>query len=162
LRAYSATGDRYYLNAATGTPAALIYGQLKSGGWTNAIDFDPMGKLAAHYRNSKGRGKNNSLLDDDQTTAAIRFLIPANKAHEFQNVEIHQAVEQALNWLLDAQVKNGAFPQVWDDLVERNATTTRGVKANFPNFDGERKAESRTTGTCIRLTITLPETSPLH
>ena len=83
----------------------------------------------------KARGTNNSSRDDDQTTAAIRFLILADKAHEFQNVEIHQAVELALNSLLDAQFQNGGFPQVWNDLVERNATIIRRVKANFPDFD---------------------------
>ncbi|QDT43552.1 hypothetical protein Pan241w_36540 [Gimesia alba] len=32
LKAYQATGDQFYLDAATDAALALIYGQLKSGG----------------------------------------------------------------------------------------------------------------------------------
>jgi hypothetical protein len=41
LKAYEATDDRFYLDAAREAAEALVYGQLASGGWTNAIDFDP-------------------------------------------------------------------------------------------------------------------------
>lgn len=135
LRAYSATGDRYYLNAATETATALIFGQLRSGGWTNVIDFDPKGKRSANYRNNKGRGKNNSSLDDDQTTAAIRFLILADKACDFRNDEIHQSAQLALRSMLNAQFENGGFPQVWNGPVAKSETTLRKIKANYPDFD---------------------------
>jgi hypothetical protein len=62
LEAYRATRDPFYLKAASDAAGALMYGQLKSGGWTNCIDFDPQGARAALYRNGKGRGKNNSSL----------------------------------------------------------------------------------------------------
>src|SRR5689334_21830874 len=45
LAAFGATRDRYYLDAAHEAGEALIYGQLKSGGWQNAIDFDPAGRV---------------------------------------------------------------------------------------------------------------------
>ena len=35
LRAYEATGNRFYLDAATEVAETLVYGQLESGGWTN-------------------------------------------------------------------------------------------------------------------------------
>jgi len=54
LKAYQATGDQYYLDAATDTALALVYGQLKSGGWTNSVDFNPESKLTAAYRNGQG------------------------------------------------------------------------------------------------------------
>ena len=57
LKAYEATGEKFYLDAATDAAEALIYGQLQSGGWTNSIDFDPNGRVAL-YRNGKGHGKN--------------------------------------------------------------------------------------------------------
>jgi uncharacterized protein YyaL (SSP411 family) len=37
LKAYAATGDKFYLEAATEAAEALVYGQLASGGWTNCI-----------------------------------------------------------------------------------------------------------------------------
>ncbi|MCA9147273.1 MAG: pectic acid lyase, partial [Planctomycetales bacterium] len=71
LKAYGATGDKFYLDAATDAAMAVAYGQLKSGGWTNSVDFDPSSDRTAEYRNGKGRGKNNSSLDDGQTESAI-------------------------------------------------------------------------------------------
>ena len=57
LAAYKATGDKFYLDAAREAGAALIHGQLDSGGWTQVVDFDPKGSKVAQYRNGKGRGK---------------------------------------------------------------------------------------------------------
>ena len=58
LKAYEATGDSFYLKAAQDAAEALVYGQLKSRGWTNLIDFNRRGRVA-QYRNGKGGGKNN-------------------------------------------------------------------------------------------------------
>jgi len=41
LRAYEATGDLYYLDAARDVAYALVKGQLRSGGWDYRIEFDP-------------------------------------------------------------------------------------------------------------------------
>merc|ERR1711916_420675 len=100
LSAYEATGDHRYLDAATDAAVALIYGQLKSGAWTNCVDFNPRGDQVAAYRNGKGRGRNFSSLDDGQSETAIRFLIRADKAHRFQNRQIHESVRVALDALL--------------------------------------------------------------
>ena len=75
VRAYEATQDPLFLNAATNAAQALVYGQLKSGGWTNCIDFAPDGRRQALYRNGRGRGKNNSTLDDGISQAAILLLM---------------------------------------------------------------------------------------
>ncbi|MBP85926.1 MAG: pectic acid lyase [Planctomycetaceae bacterium] len=109
---------------------ALVYGQLQSGGWTNSIDFDPRGKVAL-YRNGKGRGKNNSSLDDGQTQSAIRFLVLADKALGFRNKKIHESAEFALKALLAAQFANGGFPQVWTGPVGQQRIT----KASYPDYD---------------------------
>ena len=61
LKAYEATGDRFYLNAARGAAEVLLYGQLQSGGWTNCVDFDPRGGRVAQYRNGQGGGKTSDL-----------------------------------------------------------------------------------------------------
>lgn len=132
LAAHAATGDQFYLDAATETGEALIYGQLKSGGWTNCIDFNPRGQRVAAYRNGKGQGKNNSSLDDDQTQSAIRFLMHLDQAHNFENTAVHEAATTALDALLAAQFPNGAFPQVWTEPVDQ---TLRIEKGSYPTYD---------------------------
>jgi PelA/Pel-15E family pectate lyase len=134
LKAYEATGDRYYLNAAQEAAEALVYGQLKSGGWTNVIDFNRRGRVA-QYRNGKGGGKNNSSFDDGQSQSAIRLLIHVDKALRFRNEAIHEAAEYALDALLGAQFPNGAFPQVWTGPVKPQPI----VKADYPDYDWRKE-----------------------
>ncbi len=131
VAAYKATGDRYYLEAIDEVAQALIFGQLKSGGWTNCIDFDPKGTLVAQYRNGRGKGKNNSSLDDGQTQTAIRFMIQADAVFEFKNAAIHESATFALDALLAAQFPSGGFPQVWTGPVAKHEP----VQANFPTHD---------------------------
>lgn len=132
LAAFDATADRFYLEAATEAANALIYGQLMSGGWANVIDFNPSGQRVALYRNGKGRGRNVSSLDDDQSQSAIRFLMRCDRAHAFQNEAIHNAVRIALQALLAAQFNNGAFPQGW---TRPSAQIHPILSARFPSYD---------------------------
>jgi PelA/Pel-15E family pectate lyase len=131
VAAYHATGDRYYLDAIEEVATALIYGQLKSGGWSNCIDFDPKGARVAQYQNGKGGGKNNSSLDDGQTQTAIRFMIQADAAFNFKNAAIHEATLLALDALLAAQFPSGGFPQVWSGPVSKQPV----VQANYPEHN---------------------------
>ncbi len=130
LKAYEATGDTQFLNAAGKAAEALCYGQLKSGGWQNMIDFDQKGKVY-QYRNGKGGGKNYSTFDDGQTQSALKFLILTDKAYEFRNKIIHEAVIYSLDGVLGAQFENGGFPQVWTGPVQKE----RVVKAQYPDYD---------------------------
>ena len=131
LEAHRATGDSFYLKAATDAAMAVAYGQLRSGGWTNCVDFDRRGKRSAAYRNGKGRGKNNSSLDDGQTQSALLLLIRADQAHQFKHKAIHEAARVGLDALLKAQFPNGGFPQVWTGPVAARAV----LKARFPEHD---------------------------
>jgi PelA/Pel-15E family pectate lyase len=131
LKAFEATGDRFYLDAATDAATAIVYGQLKSGGWTNSIDFDTSSSRVAEYRNGRGRGKNNSSLDDGQTQSAIRLLVQVDQALEFKNQPIHEASLIALDALLRAQYPNGGFPQVWTGPVDPQPV----LKASYPDYD---------------------------
>jgi PelA/Pel-15E family pectate lyase len=131
LRAWEATGDRYYLDAARAAAEALCYGQLKSGGWRNCIDFNPVGRRVALYRNGRGRGSNHSSLDDDQTQSAIRLLVRADRALGFKHERIHEAARFALDALLSAQFANGGFPQVWTGPVASQPI----VKADYPEYN---------------------------
>lgn len=132
LRAFEASKDPAYLSAATKAGQALVYGQLKSGGWANCIDFDPQGSRVSLYRNGKGKGRNYSSLDDDQTQSAIRFLMRLDQALKFRNPQIHEATETALRALLAAQFANGAFPQGWDKPVSQDHPR---IAASFPDYD---------------------------
>jgi PelA/Pel-15E family pectate lyase len=131
LAAYQSTGDKFYLDAAREAGAALIHGQLESGGWTQTVDFDRRGSKVAQYRSGKGRGKNNSTLDDGISQSAIQFLARLDQALEFKDQEVHEAVAFALDALLKAQFENGAFPQVWTGLVSKQAV----IEASFPEYD---------------------------
>ncbi len=131
LTAYRATGDPLYRDAAVDAARALVYGQLASGGWTNAIDFDPRGTRVAEYRNGQGRGKNNSSLDDGQTQSAITFLVQVDELLQFNDQAIHQSALIALESLLRAQFPNGGFPQVWTGPVEPKPV----VEAKYPDYD---------------------------
>ncbi|REJ95107.1 MAG: pectic acid lyase [Planctomycetota bacterium] len=131
LEAWRATGDEYYRKAATEAAEALAYGQLQSGGWTNSVDFDPNSGRTGQYRNGRGRGKNNSSLDDGQTQSAIRLMVQADAAHEFRHAEIHESAQIALEALLAAQFPNGAFPQVWTGPVEAQPV----LAASYPDYD---------------------------
>jgi PelA/Pel-15E family pectate lyase len=131
LKAYQATDDRSYLDTALEVGEALIYGQLKSGGWRNAIDFDPKGKQAAEYRNGRGKGSNGTSFDDGQTQSALRFLIQLDKGTGFQHESLHQACSIGLEAVLAAQYPNGAFPQVFTGEVPKPEPKT----ASFPNYD---------------------------
>ncbi|MEZ6091943.1 MAG: pectate lyase [Pirellulaceae bacterium] len=131
LRAYEATGDQAYLGAATKAAEAIAYGQLESGGWTNSIEFNPRSDQTAQYRNGKGRGKDNSSLDDGQTQSALQFLIQCDRALDFKNATIHDSAAVGLQALRAAQFPNGAFPQVWTGPVSEQPV----LPASYPDYD---------------------------
>jgi PelA/Pel-15E family pectate lyase len=130
LKAFEATGDRFYLEAARETAEALVAGQLESGGWTQTVEFG-QAKRMGKYRKGKGGSWNSSSLDDGQTQSALVFLFRADRALGFKHAEIHEAALYGLGALLKAQFPNGAFPQVWADPV----TAKPVLKAKFPEYD---------------------------
>ena len=134
LKAFQATGDRYYLDAATDAARALIHGQLQSGGWTQTIDFDPQGSRVALYRNGKGSGRNHSSLDDNQTQSAIQFLARLDQAVEFKDHAIHEAAQFALDALLKAQFPIGAFPQGWNEPVAAHPVVRASYAETWPRL----------------------------
>ncbi len=96
LDAYHATGDQIHLQAAQAAGHALVQGQLRSGGWGYSIEFEPPLRKSIPYRVEPQGGRekiaptpapggwdvwrerkfktNQTLIDDDTTPAAIRFL----------------------------------------------------------------------------------------
>jgi PelA/Pel-15E family pectate lyase len=130
LKAYAATGDKFYLDAAREAAKALVYGQLESGGWTQVIHFADA-ERRGKYRNGNGGDWNASSLDDGQTQTALQFLIRADRALEFNHADIHEATIYGLAALLNAQFPNGGFPQVWTGPVR----STPVLQAKFPDYD---------------------------
>jgi len=125
LRAYGATGDTTYLEAAKDAADALVAGQLVSGGWDYLIEFDPAKRQAWYLRSDVGRisdaeaaqRRNVSTYDDDNTQEALRFLValtttaplgdaPRDRRHR-------EARDYGLAKLLEAQRPNGGWPQRW-------------------------------------------------
>ncbi|MHC4583225.1 MAG: pectate lyase [Planctomycetota bacterium] len=113
LRAYEATGDSYYLDAARDVAYALVKGQLHSGGWDYRIEFDPERRRRYAYRIDPHRegARNVSTLDDNNTQSAVLLLMRVDRALDFKDEKIHEAVEFALSTLLKVQYPNGAWPQ---------------------------------------------------
>lgn len=131
LKAYEATKDPFYLDAAKEAAKALCYGQLASGGWTNSIDFDPQGEKVARYRNGRGKGDDNSTLDDGISQSALRFLMRIDRTLDFADPGIHEASQLGINALLAAQFPNGGFPQIWTGPVPDRPI----LKASYPEYD---------------------------
>lgn len=136
LKAHAATGESSYLDAAKEAAEALVYGQLQSGGWTQAIHYAKNNRMGK-YRKGNGGSWNSSSLDDGQTQAALQMLVRADQALGFKHSEIHEAALYGLDALLKAQFPNGAFPQVWTGPVSAQPV----LKAKFP--EGDWKTEGR-------------------
>ncbi len=148
LEAWRVTGDRLHLEAAERAGEALARGQLASGGWDYSIDFAPEASAKVYRRSDIGRLApsdatrrfNRSTLDDDTTTAALRFLLeltlepvvvsPARRA------EIRSAFEHGRRALLAAQYPNGAWPQRFEGPAP--STNTAPIRpARFPESVGQ-------------------------
>ena len=140
LDAYEATKDPACLEAARDAAHALARGQLHSGGWHYHVTFDPAKRRQFAYRFDAGgrptpdptaaddRGRaagwddwkkrkykgNVTVLDDDTTQAATRFLIRFDHASGYEDDEVHAAATFALSSLLNAQYPNGAWSASYD------------------------------------------------
>jgi PelA/Pel-15E family pectate lyase len=114
LAAYDATGDTFFLDAARKAGHAYLRGQLCSGGWDYLAEFDTEGRKQFQYRadNNCGDGKRGvTNLDDNVTQSAVRVMMRLDRALKFQDRPIHEAVQFALNKLIEAQFPIGAWPQ---------------------------------------------------
>ncbi len=142
LRAYADTGFPYLLKYAQTTGHALVAGQLESGGWTQVIHFTQpdasqkvvqrLGKYR-HPRAGQPVGDwNGSSLDDNQTQAALVFLMKLDFALKQRDPAIHEAAEFGLAQLYKAQFANGGFPQVWIKPAPVAVTGQSPLQASYP------------------------------
>ena len=133
LTAYQATGDLYYLDAARDAAYALVKGQLRSGGWDYRIEFDPKQRQRYAYRVEPHRegSRNVSTLDDNNTQSAVKLLMRVDRALDFKDEKIHEAVEYALSSLLKVQYPNGAWPQRFSAAPDPDEFPVK--KAGYPD-----------------------------
>lgn len=95
LKAYRATKNPDFLEAAKNAANALIKGQNDLGGWEHKIYFDrPKGKKVS--------------FDDNQTQSAISFIMALDQ--EINSLELTNAVDKALNLMIESQLENGGWP----------------------------------------------------
>ena len=130
LKAYEATGNRFFLQAAHDAAKAMAFGQLRGGGWTNSIDL-ALREEGYPFSGGNKRREGNCSLDDGQTQTAIIFMALMDEALDFKDEQVHESATLALDSLLAAQFPNGAFPQVWRGAVEEQAV----LKASYHQYD---------------------------
>jgi hypothetical protein len=143
LRAYEATKDARYLDAAKAAADALAKGQVESGGWDYLIDFDPEKMKLSYLRSDAGKlspeqiakRKNLTTFDDNNTHSAIRFLLALADVMkgdgDARDARIREALGYGLKKMIEAQYPNGAWPQRW--RAEAHPVTDFPiVKARYP------------------------------
>lgn len=159
--AYEATGNAAYLQSARDTAHCLVRGQLHSGGWFYHIDVDAAGGGRWLYRyGSRGRlardptsaadrastggwdvwkrrkyKGNLTILDDDTTQAAVRFLLRVDRALGFKDAKVHEVARYALRSLRGAQYPNGAWSANYDRFPGKSPSAERYpvTKASYPD-----------------------------
>lgn len=129
IKAYEATGDKLYLQAAREVEQALLWTQLASGGWPTDHDYALPVAHKRHYRRDMdagdiergGRGS-HTTLDDDKTQTAALFLLELAQLPESKNDEpLQAALKYALDALLSAQLPNGGWPQGFSEPADKTA-----------------------------------------
>jgi hypothetical protein len=118
LDAWQATGDDFYLDIAREAADAIVFGQLPAGGWHYFIDFDPSG-VAEWYATTSSRFRfgmeeyrhfyGNATFDDRVTQDAAAFLLRFYVST--REAAYRGPVLKALEFVIEAQYPNGAWPQ---------------------------------------------------
>lgn len=137
LKAYQATGDAVFLNAAKDAAKALLKCQLATGGWDSDFDFDPEKAKKYHLRSDldagdkdPGKRRNSTTLDDNKTESALLFLL--EMCHEqacADDAELKRCTKFAFDALLAAQAPIGAWPQQFNGPADATAPV---LKASYP------------------------------
>lgn len=133
--AWERTKEPAAVAAARDAGGCLIQGQLRSGGWTDRIEFDPDLRKKFAYRvdppANKKRQFNVSTFDDDKTQSALRFLMRLDQALDFKDERIHEAAAFALDSILRVQFPNGGWAQGFENRPDPARHPV--LKASYPD-----------------------------
>jgi PelA/Pel-15E family pectate lyase len=144
LDAYHATADEFYYAAAEAVAAALVRGQLRSGGWNYVVDFAGADSLRK-WHDTIGRNgwrleefhhySDNGTFDDQVTADAARFLLRLYV--ERRDARYKPALDKAIAFVLQSQYEAGGWPQ-------RYPTRAAGAPAYsaYLTFNDEVTAEN--------------------
>jgi len=135
LDAYEVIRDAYYIKAAQASAQVLLKGQLPTGGWFYSVTLGA----------EAGR-QHKSTLDDDTTTAAVRFLARLDQLTGFKDRALGTAVRRALEAMLRVQFPNGAWYMWWDQSnPDRSARNFPVFRARYPE-NWPRQWDNKWTG----------------
>jgi hypothetical protein len=105
LRAYRITGKALYLEAARQAGRSLAWGQHDTGGWAHAADLSHVDDPTEPIRRQEGGG----TFDDETTQGALIFLMELDR--EIDREWLTETIERGLQFILNSQFDNGAWPQ---------------------------------------------------
>lgn len=97
----------------------MLLFQRKCGGWpkhylNQKIDYKKVYSPAEIAAIKDDENRNDATIDNEATTKEIRYLLKAYK--KYNSPEYLQAAERGIAYLLEAQYKNGGWPQFYPDL----------------------------------------------
>lgn len=140
LEAWEASGDRYFLKAAQSAAHGMLKGQMCSGGWDERVtELDPVKRRDYRFRADGGcpdteawirdwyephqtgdkqvdPRRNMTNMDNNITQSVVRMLMRVDRALNFEDLDLHEGVLHALDYLVLAQYAIGAWPRNYEKL----------------------------------------------
>jgi PelA/Pel-15E family pectate lyase len=116
--AWRLLGDPTYLDAAQAAGRALVEAQLACGGWDYHFNFDPDAAddyytLLDSLAGADPVGRNQGTMDDNNTQSALLCLAWLSATEP--DPAFGRAIDAAVDFFLEAQMDNGAWPQRYPD-----------------------------------------------
>ena len=105
LAAYRVTEEKSYLLAAREAGRALAWGQREEGGWDHRVDVAHLEAVSKWPERRSGR----CTFDDDISQGALTFLMKLDE--ELDESWLDDSIKLALDFIIEAQFDNGAWPQ---------------------------------------------------
>lgn len=105
LRAYRITGEELYLDAARQAGRSLAWGQHDTGGWAHTADLSHVTDPTGPIEHQEGGG----TFDDETSQGALIFLMELDR--EIDEPWLTETIERGLQFILESQFDNGAWPQ---------------------------------------------------
>jgi PelA/Pel-15E family pectate lyase len=106
------TAGWFATDSARRMAEVMLSFQAPNGGWSKHVDFSQhVRQPGENYYGESPDWEYVSTIDNGSTTEEIRFLRAINRAKP--SAKYTEAIRRALDYLLDMQMPNGCFPQVY-------------------------------------------------